>query len=94
MKDNGKEIEMEFDLPGFDRKDIDIKLSGKALVIRASKKHEKHIEREDFVHRQKGARSFNYATSLPGVDSKKAKIDFKEGILKIKVPRVKKKIKV
>lgn len=53
------------------------------MAIKADKKHEKKVQRKDFFHQEKSAQSFNYATSLPKIDPKKAKIEFKAGILKI-----------
>lgn len=88
MKTNDKEIEFEFELPGFDREDIDVKLSSDSLVIKANKKSKNKSQKDDFYHVEKSARRFSYKTSLPKINSKKAKIDYKNGLLKIKAPKI------
>jgi HSP20 family protein len=87
MKSNPKEVEFEFNLPDFDKKDIDVKISKNLLAIRASKKQEKKTQKKDFFHYEKSSRSFAYSTTLPSINAKKAKTDFKKGVLKIIVPK-------
>jgi HSP20 family protein len=88
MKNNSKEVALEFELPGFERKDIDIRLSKNSLVVRARRKEEKEVKKKDFFHQEKSSQAFNYATTLPDINPKKAKIDFKKGMLKITAPKV------
>lgn len=92
MKHNSKEVEMEFDLPGFDRKDIRINLSKNSASISAEKEREIKVKRKDFFHQEKTCRSFNYSTTLPSINPRKAKTKFSNGILKIIAPKEKKKV--
>jgi HSP20 family protein len=87
MKNNPKSVELKFELPGFDKKDIKLKLSKNSLSVNASKKQESKIKRKDFFHQERIERHFSYATTLPTIQPKKAKIEFKKGILKIKAPK-------
>ncbi len=87
MKDNSREIEFSFRLPEFDRKDINLHITKNSLSINARKKSEKKIKRKDFFHQERTERHFNYVTTLPNIKIKKAKIEFKKGILKIKAPK-------
>jgi len=87
MKNNSKGVELKFELPGFDKKDIKLKISKNLLSINAEKKSEKKVKRKDFFHQEKSYRQFSYATTLPSVQPKKAEIEFKKGVLKVKVPK-------
>ena len=83
MKNTKKEVVFEFPLPGFEKEDINVKLTKDSLIIKAQKKHKKKIQKKDFFHFEKQKQNFFYATTLPEIDTKKSKIDFKKGILKI-----------
>ena len=87
MKNNSKEVSLDFNLPDFSKKDIKIKFSKGNVVIKAEKKQEKHVKRKDFFHEEKIYRKFDYSTTLPEVNSKKAKIKFNQGKLNIKIPK-------
>lgn len=87
MKNNSKEVVLEFNLPEFNKKDIKVKLTKNSLGIKAEKKKELKVQKKDFFHQEKSYRSFSYATTLPSINPKKAKTEFKKGILKIKAPK-------
>jgi len=88
MKHNSKEVVLEFSLPEFKKEDIKVRFAKNSVVIKAEKKLEKKIQRKDFFHQEKIQRNFNYATTLPTINPKKAKAEFKKGILRISVERV------
>lgn len=88
MKNNSKEVILTFNLPDFSRKDINIRLSNKSVVIKAKKKSQNKVQKKDFYHKEISQRVFSYATTLPAIDSKKAKISFNKGVLKIIIPKV------
>jgi len=87
MKNNSKEVILQFNLPGFSKKDIKIRLTKNSITIKADKRHEEKIQKKDFSHQEKSSQTFRYATTLPTVNPKKAKIEFKKGILKIRIPK-------
>ncbi len=87
MKNNSKEVVLEFSLPEFSKEDLKVKLSANSVVIRGEKKVKTKVQRKEFFHKEKSYRSFNYATTLPRVEPKKAKISFNKGILKIVAPK-------
>ena len=87
MKSNKKDVILEFSLPEFAKKDIKVKVTKDSVVVKAEKKSQKKVKKKDFFHAESSHRVFNYATTIPAVDSKKTKITFSKGILKIKAPR-------
>ncbi len=87
MKENSKEVLLEFNLPDFRKQDVKVKLTKNSLGITAQRKTEKKVQRKGFFHKESSSHVFNYATTLPNVDAKKAKITFTKGVLKIKAPK-------
>jgi len=90
MKHNRKEVKLEFKLPDFERKDIEIDIGKDSVLIRANKKILKEEKKKDFFHSEKIERSFDYKTTVPLVNPEKAKIQFNKGILRINIPRASK----
>ena len=88
MKNNSKEVVLEFNLPSFKREDINLKLSKDSIVIKADKKFRNKIQKKDFFHAEKSHQKFYYATTLPKINPKKAKIKFDKGVLKIAAPKI------
>ena len=76
------------EVPGMDAKDIAISLTGDVLTIKGEKKQEKEEKEEDchLVERSYGA--FSRSVRLPAeVESSKIKASYKNGILKITLPK-------
>lgn len=85
--------EISAELPGVDKKDIDVTLDNGILTISAESHHEDKEEKEGRVIRQerrygKFVRSFNLGTD---VKEKDIKAEFKDGLLKLNVPRLEEK---
>ena len=64
------------------------KKASKNLTKKAIKNNKKKVQEEDFFHSEKYSKKFNYVTTLPKIDTTKAKIEFKKGILKIRAPKI------
>ncbi|HTY44308.1 MAG TPA: Hsp20 family protein [Patescibacteria group bacterium] len=82
-KETSKEITLEFDLSGFDKKDIKLHLSKNSVSISAVKKEDHKEKKKGFFQEEKSFRSFNYSAPLPKIIPKESKISFEKGILKI-----------
>lgn len=85
--------EITAELPGIDKKDIDVTLDNGLLTISAESRYEDKEEKEGRLIRQerrygKFVRSFNLGTDVKDQD---IKAEFKDGLLKLNVPRVKEK---
>jgi HSP20 family protein len=76
------------EIPGMDAKDINISLTGDLLTIKGEKKQEREEKEEDYhlVERSYGA--FSRSVRLPTeVESGKIEASYKNGILKIRLPK-------
>ncbi len=76
------------EVPGMDKKDINITMSDGLLTIQGEKKQEKEEEKENyrFVERRYG--SFSRSLRIPnGVDADKIDASYKDGVLKVAIPK-------
>lgn len=90
IEDKGKELEVNIDLPGIDKKDIKINVQKNFLEVNAEKKNERTHEKQNFFAQERSFSGFYRRYVLPSsVDANKTKCDFKNGVLKITLPKLK-----
>ncbi len=90
IKDSEKEYEISVDLPGFDKKDINLTLNDGYLIINA-KKEEKEEDGQNYIRRERScslSRSF-YVGDVVSEEDVKAK--YNNGTLVLNVPKLEKK---
>ncbi|MBN1471291.1 MAG: Hsp20/alpha crystallin family protein [Syntrophaceae bacterium] len=90
VSEGKKEIMIKAEIPGVDRKDIDISLDGRFLTIKGQKKHEKE-ESDEHYHRVESAYGYYQRTiELPAqIDASGVDATYKDGILKLKLKKLK-----
>jgi HSP20 family protein len=88
MYEEDKELVVKAELPGIRKKDLDIKLDGDVLTIKAEKKAEKEVKE---VTHYTSERSFGqyvrYMTLPTRVDGEKITATLKKGLLEIRMPK-------
>lgn len=86
--ENEKEVGVSVELPGMDKKDIQLHITPDRIEIRAEKKHEqKHAEKNTYAYAQSQS-SFFRSFALPShTDSSKAKAKYENGVLRVTVPK-------
>ena len=76
------------ELPGVDKKDISIDLKDRVLTLSGERSNEHEVKEENFYRRERSYGNFQRTFTLPAdVDADKIKAEFKEGLLKIEVPK-------
>ncbi len=76
------------EIPGIDPKDIDISLSDGMLTIKGQKKQEKEEKEQNYHLIERSYGSFLRSIPLGGeIQSDKIKAEYKNGILKIVLPK-------
>lgn len=85
-KDKGFEIKA--DLPGYDEKDIDVKVANGTLTIKGARQEEKEEKRKGYYLQERHAGSFERTFRVPdGVDADKIDAHFAKGVLTIALPK-------
>ena len=88
--DRDKEILVKAELPGFDKKDLDISISDRQLVIKASTCKENKEEKGDYLRQEISRNEIYRSVLLPAdVDDSKVKTSFKNGVLELNIPKQK-----
>jgi HSP20 family protein len=87
--DHDKELVVRAELPGVNKEDVKVEISGDRLMIEAERKFEEEIEKEDFYRHELGYGSLMRTVALPEeVDADNVLAELKEGILTIKLPKI------
>lgn len=88
--DHENEIEVQAELPGVKKEDLEVSIHNQTITIRATTKEEKKEEGKYF-RREISRGEFQRALSLPdNVDSDNCKASFTDGILKVTMPKTEK----
>jgi HSP20 family protein len=89
--DRDTEIVVRAEVPGVDKKDLDVSMTDNTVTIKGSTSHEEKEEKGDYYRCETSRGSFTRTVALPGdVDSSKAKSKFKDGVLELTLPKVEK----
>mgnify|MGYP000335991849 CR=1 FL=1 len=89
IQETEESYEIDCDMPGVDKKDIEITVEDNRLVISAETKSEEEEEKGGFLRRERRYSGYKRVLELP-VDADIDKIDaeYKNGVLRIKVPKL------
>lgn len=89
--DRDDEIELRAEMPGVDKKDLEISVTEDTLTIKGSTRQESKEEKGNYYRSEISSGIFARTLMLPGsVNSDKAKTEFKDGVLKLTLPKVEK----
>lgn len=90
--DHDNDIEVQAALPGVRKEDMHVSVNNQTITIRSSTKEDKKEgEKGKYFRREITRGEFQRTLSLPdNVDGDKAKASFKDGILKVIIPKTKK----
>jgi HSP20 family protein len=78
------------ELPGVDKKDIHLHIGDNAIEVKVDKKTESEVKEKGTHKYERSTRQFYRRLPLPAnVDSAKATAEYKNGMLKIQVPKLK-----
>ncbi len=82
------EIIVQAEVPGMERKDIELTLENNVLTLKGERRFEKEGKDENYHRIERSYGSFSRAFSIPAmVDEKKIQADYKEGVLAIILPK-------
>ncbi len=82
---------VEMDLPGFERKDINIEFSKGNLTVTASKKQEEKENKKYYRRERSFYGKFSRTFFVGDIEEEKIAASFKEGTLTIQVPKEEKR---
>ena len=88
VTETDKEVKVSAEIPGVEPKDIDVSVEDGMLTIRGEKKYEREEKEKEQYRMERSYGSFERAIALPAeVDKAKAKAEFKQGVLRLTLPK-------
>lgn len=88
FRDKGKEFEVNIKLPGVDKRDIIVRAHDRVVEVKAEKSHDIEINKRGLFQKKRSFGSFYRVIPLPnGADVDKMKSEFKNGGLRIIIPK-------
>lgn len=87
--DNGDSYTLEADMPGFEKGDITLDITGDVLTIKAERhsEHEEKDKKQKYVRCERSYGSYSRAFDISGVDADKIKAKYEDGVLKLTLPK-------
>ncbi|MFH1126843.1 MAG: Hsp20/alpha crystallin family protein [archaeon] len=89
VKETEKEIIASLEMPGVDKKDIQLNVTEDGLEVKVEQKHEAKEEKEGYIRMERGYRSFYRSLPFPSkVIPEKANAKYDKGVLEITIPKI------
>lgn len=91
--DHDDKVVMKAELPGVDKKDIEIDIKDGVLTLKGERAYEKEVKEDSYYRKERAFGKFTRVFTLPSdLDPDKISAEFKDGVLRIEVPKPEKKI--
>ena len=90
LTDNGDHYVLEADLPGFDKKDIDLELQDNVLTVRAER-HSKLDQKEHHgtvLRQERSYGKYSRQFDMTGIDVDHISAAYENGVLKLNLPKL------
>ena len=86
--ENDDNIVITAELPGVDKKDISVDVNGRILTLKGERSADNEVKEDNYYRKERSYGKFERSFTLPAdVDPDKVKADFKDGILKLDIPK-------
>ena len=90
IKDNGKEIVLKSDLPGFKKEDIEVKTDNNFLTVTSERCYgnDNQSSEGEYVRRERSYGKFSRSFNISGIDREKISGSYKDGVLTLTLPKL------
>ena len=85
--EKGNKNYIEMDVPGYDKKDIDIDINNKYLTIKAKKEEHHEDKDKNYIRRERSYGKVSRSFYIGDIKESDIDAEFKDGILTISIPK-------
>ena len=85
--DKGDKFVLEAELPGFDKKDININVDDNRLTITAEHSESKEESKDNYIRKERRYGSFTRSFDVSIIKTEDIKADYKNGMLVLDLPK-------
>jgi len=86
--DQDEKIVIKAELPGIDKKDIHVDVKDGVMTLKGERSYENEVKEEKYHCKERAFGKFHRSFTLPeGLDPGKIEADYKDGVLKIEIPK-------
>jgi HSP20 family protein len=86
--ENEDSVVVKAELPGVDKKDIKVDLKDGVLTLTGERSHEKEVNEDKYYRKERAYGRFHRSFTVPAeIDPDKIKAEFKDGVLKVEIPK-------
>lgn len=91
IKETDTSYVVEAELPGFDKKDIDVSLEDGVLTIKAEvkKETEDKDKKDGYIRKERYSGSYVRSYAFDNIDEDNVNAKYENGVLKVELPKVK-----
>ena len=91
IQETENKVIARFELPGAEKNDIDVNVTDNKVEVKVSKKNEKEVKKKGIYSYKGYSQHFYRALPLPAdVSSDKAEAEYKNGVLTVEIPMLRK----
>lgn len=90
IKENDNNYTIEADLPGVKKDSINIAYENNYLSISTARQDEYEEKKDNFIRKERHYGEFRRSFYVDNIDDTKIKAEFKDGVLKIEIPKLEK----
>ena len=88
VAETDKAYEITAEVPGLAEKDLEVKLASGTLTVKGEKQEDKEEKKKDYYISERRYGAFERSFRLPeGIDTDKIEASFKNGVLKVVLPK-------
>lgn len=86
--DNADNIVIKAELPGVEKKDVSVEIKDNVITLKGERVIDNEVKEERYYRKERCFGTFQRAFTLPdAVSSDKVKASFKDGVLKVEIPK-------
>ena len=79
---------LKAELPGIEPKDVDVRVENNVLTLRGERNFDQEVKRESYHRVERAYGTFSRSFTLPSVvDTQNIKAEFKDGVLRVTMPK-------